>query len=134
YFSQLFSEDRLEFLVLLQLLLKTAVENSDGKSEILQIELLSTGLPRIDLDSLSYSTKVNKKPEWIQSDIIWFDIISLSNLFNEDDLLYHLSEFILSNDQLWKIWYDNPKLNTFPNLNDKQYSQLDKLLIIRLLR
>ncbi|CAF4763175.1 unnamed protein product, partial [Rotaria sp. Silwood1] len=132
---QLFSEDRLEFLVLLQLLLKTAVENSDGKSEILQIELLSTGLPRIEFNSLSsYTTKQNKKPQWIESDMIWFDILSLSNLFNENDLLFNLSEFILSNDQQWNNWYLNPQLNTFPNPNDKQYSQLDKLLIIRLLR
>ncbi|CAF5111354.1 unnamed protein product, partial [Rotaria sp. Silwood1] len=54
--------------------------------------------------------------------------------FNENDLLFNLSEFILSNDQQWNNWYLNPQLNTFPNPNDKQYSQLDKLLIIRLLR
>lgn len=130
----MFSEDRLEFLVLLQLLLKTAVENSDGKSEILQIELLATGLPRINVESLSYSSKLNKKPEWIESDLIWFDIVSLSNLFNSDDILYHLSEFILSNDQQWKIWYENPNLNSLPNPNEKTFSQLDKLVIIRLLR
>ncbi|CAF3502703.1 unnamed protein product [Rotaria socialis] len=130
---QLFSEDRLEFLVLLQLLLKTAVENSDGKSEIFQIELLATGLPRINFESLSYSSTLSKKPQWIESDLIWFDIVSLSSLFNQDDLLYHLSEFILLNDQQWKSWYDNPKLNSLPNPNDKQYSLLDKLLIIRLL-
>lgn len=128
------SEDRLEFLVLLQLLLKTAVESSDVKSEILQLELLATGLPRIDLTSLSFPSTLSKKPNWLESDIIWFDIVSLSNLFSDDDLLHHLSEFILSNDQQWNNWYDNPQLNTLPNPNDQQYSQLEKLLIIRLIR
>ncbi len=133
-FSQLSSEDRLEFLVVLQLLLKTAVESSDGKSEILQLELLATGLPRIDLASLSYPSTLSERPKWIETDLIWFDIVSLKNLFNEDDLLHHLSEFILSNDQQWNIWYQNPQLNSFPNAKDQQFSSLDKLLIIRLLR
>jgi hypothetical protein len=124
----------LEFLVLLQLLLKTAVENSDGKSEILQLELLATGLPRIDVESLSYPSTLSKKPSWIESDIIWFDIVSLSNLFSEDDPLHHLSEFILSSDQQWKNWYDSPQLSSLPNPNGQQFSQLDKLLIIRLIR
>jgi hypothetical protein len=48
--------------------------------------------------------------------------------------LHHLSEFILSNDQQWKNWYDNPQLSSFPNPNGKQFSQLDRLLIIRLIR
>ncbi|CAF1494409.1 unnamed protein product, partial [Adineta steineri] len=120
-------------LILLQLLLKTAVESSDGKSEILQLELLATGLPRVDIQSLSYPSTLTKKPIWIQSDLIWFDIVSLSTLFNQDDHLHHLSESILENDQQWKTWYDNPQLNSFPNLNNQQFSQIEKLLIIRLL-
>ncbi|CAF4106350.1 unnamed protein product, partial [Adineta steineri] len=130
---QLSIDDRLEFLILLQLLLKTAVESSDGKSEILQLELLATGLPRVDIQSLSYPSTLTKKPIWIQSDLIWFDIVSLSNLFSQDDQLHHLSESILKNDQQWKTWYDNPQLNSFPNLNNQQFSQIEKLLIIRLL-
>ncbi|CAF4346380.1 unnamed protein product, partial [Adineta steineri] len=130
---QLSIDDRLEFLILLQLLLKTAVESSDEKSEILQLELLATGLPRVDIQSLSYPSTLTKKPIWIQSDLIWFDIVSLSNLFSQDDQLHHLSESILKNDQQWKTWYDNPQLNSVPNLNNQQFSQIEKLLIIRLL-
>ncbi|CAF4228248.1 unnamed protein product, partial [Adineta steineri] len=125
-------EDK-KFLILLQLLLKTAVESSGGKSEILQLDFLVTGLPRVDIQSLSYPSTLTKKPIWIQSDLIWFDIVSLSTLFNQDDHLHHLSESILENDQQWKTWYDNPQLNSFPNLNNQQFSQIEKLLIIRLL-
>jgi hypothetical protein len=113
--------------------LKTAVETGDEKSEILQLELLATGLPRVDLDSLSFPSTLSKKPTWMESDLIWFDIVSLSNLFSEDDLLHHLSEFILANDTQWKSWYDNPQLTTFPNETAQQFSLLDKLLIIRLI-
>ncbi|UJR11505.1 hypothetical protein I4U23_015686 [Adineta vaga] len=130
---QLASDHRLEFLVLLQLLLKTAVETGDGRSEILQLEFLATGLPRIDIQSLSSPSTLSQKPKWIESDLIWFDLISLSNLFSEEDLLYHVSDTILKNDQQWKNFYDNPSLNSFPNINGKQLSQLDKLVILRLL-
>ncbi|CAF4244680.1 unnamed protein product, partial [Adineta steineri] len=89
---QLSIDDRLEFLILLQLLLKTAVESSDEKSEILQLKLLAT-----------------------------------------DDHLHPLSESVLKNDQQWKAWYDNLKLNSFSNLDKQQFSPIEKLLIIRLL-
>ncbi|CAF4205843.1 unnamed protein product [Adineta steineri] len=49
----------------------------------------------------------------IPSDLIWFDIVSLSNLFSQDDFLHHLLESILKNNQ--------------------QFSQIDILLISRLL-
>ncbi|CAF1291644.1 unnamed protein product [Adineta steineri] len=73
------------------------IKNSDRKSKILQLEFLATCLPRIG----------------IQSDLIWFDIVSLSNLFSQDDFLHHLLESVLKNNQ--------------------QFSQIDILLIIRLL-
>ena len=129
YFSQLSSNDRLEFLTILQLLLKTAVESSDGKNEILQLEFLSSGLAKVDRRSLRFSTK----PSWIESDSIWFDLISLKNLFNENDSLYHLSDLILSNDQTWNDWYKNPRFNSIPNPKDQQFSSIEKLLIVRLL-
>ncbi len=83
------------------------------------MELLATGLPRIDLSSLSYPSTLGEKPKWIESDIIWFDILLLRNLFNEDDHLHHLSEFIHSNDQQWNAWYQNPQLNPFPNAKEQ---------------
>ena len=127
------SSDRLEFLVILQFLLKTAVESADGKNEILQLEFLSSGLPKIDSRSLAYPSKFSSKPSWIESDMIWFDIISLRNLFNENDSLYNLSEAILSNDQPWNDWYRNPRLNSIPNPKGQEYSPIERLLIVRLL-
>ena len=123
----------MEFLVILQFLLKTAVESSDGKNEILQLEFLSSGLPKIDSRSLMYPSKFSSKPTWIESDLIWFDIISLRNLFNENDSLYNLSETILANDQPWNNWYRNPHLNSIPNPKDQEYSPVERLLIVRLL-
>ncbi|CAF1148393.1 unnamed protein product [Adineta ricciae] len=132
---QLTSDHRLEFLVLLHLLLKTAVDTTtDGKSDVLQLEFLATGLPRIDSQSLTYPSTLNGKPKWISSDLVWFDIVSLTNLFNNEDLLYHLSDIIQKNDQQWKTFYDNPSLNSVPTSNGKSFSQLDKLVIIRILR
>ena len=128
------SNDRLGFLVVLQLLLKTAVETGESKSEILQLEFLATGLPRIDLSSLSYPSSLTGKPDWIHSDSVWFDICSLKNLFSEDDVLHNLSDLILTNADQWKSWFLNPQLKTIPNEKDKQFNDLEKLLIIRLLK
>lgn len=128
------SNDRLGFLVVLQLLLKTAVETGESKSEILQLEFLATGLPRIDLSSLSYPSSLTGKPDWIYSDSVWFDICSLKNLFSEDDVLHNLSDLILTNADQWKSWFLNPQLKTIPNEKDKQFNDLEKLLIIRLLK
>ncbi|CAF1462344.1 unnamed protein product [Adineta steineri] len=43
------------------------------------------------------------------------------------DQLHHLSESVLKNDQQWKNWYDNPQLNSFSNLNNQQFSKIEKM-------
>ncbi|CAF0874571.1 unnamed protein product [Adineta steineri] len=81
------------------------------------------------LDSVLYSLaqwKATSQESNSNADLIWFELLSLPNLFNQDDQLHHLSEPISENDQQWKNWYDNPQLNLFHNLNNQQFSQIEK--------
>ena len=114
--------------------MKTAVETADQKNEIIQLELLATGLPKIHVDDLLVPSKLNNKPDWIESDSIWLNIVALSNLFSDDDLLFHLSDSILSNNEQWKICFEQIQFDSIPNPSERQYSILEKLLIIRILR
>lgn len=134
-FRQLLSEDRLEFLFILFLLLKTADENvGSTKSEILQLEILGTGLNKIDLKHFRSGSSLPKKPSWISSDLIWFDVLSLKNLFEIDDSLSHLSDLILSNENQWKSFYQSGKREEIPRIDQNEFSLLDQFVIIRLLR
>lgn len=109
-------------------------ENAANKSEILQLEILATGLPQIDRQSLLYPSRLAAKPLWMTSDVLWFDIYSLKNLFHSDDSLSHLSELVLGNEADWQGWMDNPRLSTVPSTEKYPWSDLDRFVLLRLFR
>ena len=133
-FSQLTSGHRLSFLLILDFLLRTALESDEQKSEILQMELLVGGLAKVDRRSLNSTSASKAKPRWLESDVVWFDIVSLSSLFSADDVLHHLCQWIIADDDKWRQFYLHPQLNSLPRWQDRPVSSLDQLLIIRLLR
>ena len=81
-----------------------------------------------------FPSRLAAKPSWIPSDVLWFDIYSLKNLFHSDDSLSHLSEVFLSNEEAWKEWLDNPRLTTIPSNEKYPLSDLDKFVLLRLCR
>jgi hypothetical protein len=133
-FSQLTSVHRLSFLLILDFLLRTALESDGQKSEILQMELLVSGLAKVDRRSLNSTSGSKTKPHWLESDVVWFDIVSLSNLFSADDVLHHLCQWMISDEDKWREFYLHPQLNSLSRWQDRPVSSLDRLLIIRLLR
>ena len=133
-FSQLTSSHRLSFLPILDFLLRTALESVEQTSEILQMELLVSGSPQVDRRSLNSTFASTAKPRWLESDVVWFGIVSLPSLFSGDDVLHHLCQWIIADDDKWREFYLHPQLNSLPRWQDRPVSSLDQLLIIRLLR
>ena len=133
-FSQLAGDHRLSFLLILDFLLRTALDSDEQKSEILQMELLVSGLRKVDRRLLNSTSSSKAKPRWLESDIVWFDIVSLSSLFSVDDVLHHLCQWMLSDEDKWREFYLHPQFNSLARWQDRPVSSLDQLLIIRLLR
>jgi hypothetical protein len=68
--SQLISDHRLSFLVMLEFLLDTALERDEQKSEILPMQLFVSDLAKVDRRSLNSTSDSKVKPRWLDSDIV----------------------------------------------------------------
>lgn len=136
--SQISPEDRLVVLLLLDLLIKTAVQednpSSENKNELLQLEILATGLPKLDDRTVRRLSSYPDKPRWIKSDLTWFYVLSMKSLFHEDEFLHKLSDLMINDEQRWMKFCSSPAADLSSEKKDFNLSEVEQLIVVRLLR